>query len=157
MFICPHPICGNPPSPKKRLYFNYLFNTILNEETGCLRQGATSWLLMLVNAPHPALHGREGHIRFADISSNAPFTCSHTNIFSLCLILQIYLVIVRRVPVKGFVGRVGAHRRGHVIKTVGLLHNGTKKTQFVGFRFSYIISQCGNVAGLVSLLCLLYE
>ena len=26
---------------------------------------------------------------------------------------------------KGFVGQVGAHRRGHVIKPVGLLHNGT--------------------------------
>ena len=103
-------------------------------------------------------------LTLADISSNAPFSCSHTTIFSLCLILQIYLV--RSVPVKGFVGRVGAHRRGHVIKTVGLLlitalspplllH--TKKIQFAGFRFSYIIAQCGNVAGLVSLLCLLYE
>ena len=70
---------------------------------------------------------------------------------------------------KGFIGRLGAHRRGHVIKTVGLLHNGIlkmpfspplllhKKIQFAGFRFSYIIAQCGNVAGLVSLLCLLYE
>ena len=126
MFICPHPICGAPPSPKKQLYFNYLFNTILDEETGCRRQGATSWLPMLVNAPHPALPWVERDISGADISSNAPFTCSHTNIFSLCLILQIYLVIVRRVPVKGFVGRVGAHRRGHVIKTVGLLlHNST--------------------------------
>ena len=45
-------------------------------------------------APCTAM-GQEGHIRFADISSNAPFTCSHTKIFSLCLILQIYLVIVR--------------------------------------------------------------
>ena len=32
-----------------------------------------------------------------------------------------------------------------------------KKIKFAGFRFSYIISQCGNVAGLVSLMCLLYE
>ena len=67
---------------------------------------------------------------------------------------------------KGFIGRAGAHRQGHVIKTVGLLlitaHSTplllhTKKIQFAGFCFSYIISQFGNVAGLVSLLCLLYE
>ena len=32
---------------------------------------------------------------------------------------------MRSVPAKGFVGQVGAHRRGHVIKPVGLLHNGT--------------------------------
>ena len=48
MFICPHPICDAPPSPEKRLYFNDLFNIILNEEKGCRRQGTTSWLRMLV-------------------------------------------------------------------------------------------------------------
>ena len=61
---------------------------------------------------------------------------------------------------KGFVGQVGAHRRGHMIKPVGLLHNGTftspsppdqKKIQFAGFCFSYIVSQCGDVDGLISL------
>ena len=70
--------------------------------------------LCLYNAPHPALPWVERDISgagednvggqllpssiLADISSNAPYTCSHTTIFSLCLILQIYLVIVKSVP-----------------------------------------------------------
>ena len=67
---------------------------------------------------------------------------------------------------KGFIGRAGAHRQGHVIKTVGLLlitaHSPplllhTKKIHFVGFGFSYILSQCGNMLGWYHICVFLYE
>ena len=87
-----------PLAPKKRLYFNDLVNTILNEEKGCRRQGTTLGCLCLYNAPHPAQPWVERDISGAinDVGRlrhtshlcwylvHAPFTCSHTyNLFSL--------------------------------------------------------------------------
>ena len=96
MFICPHPICGAPLAPKKRLYFNDLVNTILNEEKGCRRRGATSWLPMLVKCTAPGTAvGREGgaeednvggHLRHTHPCCDIPsmrhlHVCSHTKSF----------------------------------------------------------------------------
>ena len=62
------------------------------------------------------------HSSSLDISSNAPFTCSTPNLFCL---LNFVDLSCEECSGEGFCWAGGAHRRGHVIKPVGLLHNGT--------------------------------
>ena len=110
---------------------------------------------------------------------HAPFTCSHTyNLFSLLNFADLSCDCEEFSAVKGLRSArwIWSHDSDWLAGWLSLcLSNGIftslflgrqyfhptiqlhKKIKFAGFRFSYIISQCGNVAGLVSLMCLLYE
>ena len=68
-----------------------------------LSSGLLSWLQMLVMRRTRQCHGSRGNLDLANFQ--CAITCSHTTIFSSF--------------------KFAEYRRGHVIKTVGLLHNGS--------------------------------